>query len=351
MRATALLLPVVLTSCAVGEEESPVFIEDFIAHSTKPACEPAPESFRPGAFISSLTTVGDTIFLVLYGEAREVDLVTPDLETRRRVSLSDPAPGEEQILSSAILIGDSALLIADQLGTKLRRFDLEGRETGVTELDFSPLSLHEVDGSIVVTPFVMGGYPTSLAFILDHSGRVSPLPVPTARYRDGAINTFANTAQIATYPDGRIVVNHFLMIPFARILTLDSRSPRRLPLPLPDGVRDRYGSIPSGPLDQDNADRVLAPVIDSAPDSRTGDLLYLTRTGRTSDAGSEKAIIRTDNEMRYLRSYLLDFNAVHLAYLAGPELALIATANSEWYLCHTPRTDPEVGGSGLPASG
>lgn len=336
MRAIVLLLLVVLPGCAAGEPEIPVFIDDFTTRSKALGCEPVPTLNASRASIGNVVTSGDTSFLILYDEDREIALVGPDLEVKHRITFTEAGPAGVQMPAGIALLGDTLLVVADQLGTKLQRFDLHGRDLGTIALAFAPQGLHQVDGRLLITPFVIGNYPNSLLFTLDQEEKIHPLPVAIARYRDGIINTFANTAQVATFPDGRIVVTHLLMIPFAQVLSLDSPTPVRAPLPLPDGVRQRYGWTPTNSLTEADADRVLFPVIASAPDARTGDLIYLTKTGRTNGSGSEKALIRVDRDLRYLRSYLLDVNATRLAYLAGPEIALIATPEDEWYRCHAP---------------
>lgn len=336
MRAITLLLLVVLAGCAAGEAETPVFIDDFITRSTTLACEPAPAPSARRSTITSIAAHGDTSFLVLYGEDREVVLLGPDLEVRNRITLDTAGPAGMRMPTGIALQDDSVLVVADQLGTKLQRFDLHGRHLGSIDLDFAPQEVHRTGDRLLVTPFVIRNYPQSMLFTVDRSGEAEPLSFPTVRYRDGLVNTFANTAQVATFPDGRIVVTHLLMVPFARVLTPTSPAPVRLPLPLPDGVHRLYGKVPTGSWTEGRADDVLFATIASAADPATGDLLYLTKTGRTAEYGSEKAIIRVDRELHYLRSHLLDINATRLIYLAGPQVAIIATTNDELYRCPIP---------------
>lgn len=336
MRTIVLLLLVGLTGCAAGEAETPVFIDDFITRSTTLACEPVPALNARRSSIAGLAVHGDTSFLVLYDEDREVVLVGPDLEVKHRITLDDTGPASMRMPTGVVLQEDSVLVVADQLGTKLQRFDWKGRYLESIDLEFAPQEVHLSGDRLLITPFVIGNYPKSLLFALDHDDRVTPLPISTVRYRDGLVHTFANTAQVATFPDGRIVVTHLLMVPFAQVLTLASPAPTRLPLPLPDGVRERYGWTPTSQFTEADSEKLLFPVIASAADPATGDLLYLTKTGRTNGYGTEKAIIRADRDLRYLSSYLLDVNATRMVYLAGPKLAVTVTNNDEWYRCQLP---------------
>jgi hypothetical protein len=335
MRTIALLLLIALAACASGIPEDPVFIDDFIARSTAVQCEPVPALNTHRSPISAVATLSDTSFLILYDQDREVVIVGPDLAPRQRIALAADDPAALDMPSGAALLGDSLLSIADQTRMRLKVFDLQGREREEIPLDFAPQGLWRAGEQILITPFVVGNRPRTLLYALE-DGRPRGLPVPTARYTDGMVNAMANTTSIAHFPDGRIVLTHAVVIPFAQVLTLDAAAPTRAPLPLPDGVHDRYGWLPTGRVTESDGARFLIGTLASAPDERTGDFIYLTKTGRSKEKGSEKALIRVDPDLHYLRSYLLDVNASKLAYLAGQGISLIANMEDEWYSCSTP---------------
>ncbi len=338
MRISALLLLptlAVYAACAAAGHEEPVFIDSFTERSTSVRCEPVPALTERRSAIHDVATVNDTSFLILYDKDREVAIVGPDLEPRHLITFDREGPAGVHTPSGAALLGDTLLYIADQTRMRLKIFDLQGNDRGSIELDFAPQRLQTVGGQLLITPFVIANHPRSLLFALD-GDRARHLPIASARYTDGLVNVFANTANLATYPDGRIILTHTLIIPFAHVLTLNSPAPIRVPLPLPDGVRNRYGWLPTARITNADIPKLLFAAIASAPDQRTGEMVYLTKTGRGTDSGGEKALIRVDQELRFLRSYLLDVNAARMAYLAGQGISLVANSEDEWFKCHTP---------------
>lgn len=335
MPRTALLLTIALAACAAATPEAPVFIDDFVTRSTPALCEPIPSPAPPGTAVRDLAAIDDSTFLVLFDEIGEVAVIGADLAPRHRIAFETGEAGGIRTPASAALVGDSLIYIADQTRMRLVAFDLRGGEREAIELDFAPQGLRPDGDRILITPFVVGNHPRALLHALE-DGRLRALPVPTSRYRDPLVNVLANTATVATYPDGRIVVTQTMVVPFAQILAPGSPAPERIPLPLPDGVRDRYGWLPTGRFTEADAGEVLFAAIASSPDTRTGDLIYLTKTGREIEAGGEKALIRVDSRLRFLRSYLLDVNATKVAYLAGQGISIVTTTEDEWYSCETP---------------
>jgi hypothetical protein len=335
MRFIALLLLIAPIACASVVPEDPVFIDGFIARSTAVRCEPVPSLNARRSPVRDLVMASDTSFLILYDQDRDAAVVGPDLELRHLIALPAGGPNGVQMPAGIALLGDSLLYISDQTRMRLQAFDLSGRGQGTVQLDFAPQGLRLAGDRLLISPFVIMNHPRSLLFALE-GGRAYELPIATARYQDGLINVFANTVSVAPYPDGRLVLTHNMIIPFARVLTPGDDASATVPLPLPDGVRDRYGWLPTAAVVEADAEKLLFAAIASAPDPRTGDLIYLTKTGRENERGSEKALIRVDRELRFLRSYLLDVNAIRMAYLSEQNISLVVTTEDEWYSCHTP---------------
>jgi hypothetical protein len=338
MRSCTLLLSIAslaLAACAASVPEDPVFIDGFISGSVLVHCEPVPGLTADRLAIRDVVTASDSSFLILYADAGKVAVVGPDLEPLHLVTLDTDGPNGIRMPSGAALFGDTLLYIADQAEMKVEALDLQGRSRGTSRLDFAPESLLRVGDQLLITPFVIGNHPRSLLVTLE-DGKARGLPIATARYRDGMINTLANRARVATFPNGRIVLAHTMMIPFIHQLTLAGQSPVVAPLPLPDGISDRYGWLPTSTVTEADKDNILVAAIAAAPDLSTGDFLYITKTGRSNDSGSEKALVRLDSDLEFLRSYLLDVNAIEMAYLARRNLTLVTTIEGEWYSCPTP---------------
>lgn len=330
------LLPAAL-ACAASDAGDAAFIPDFTDRSIPVECTPVPSLTAREATVTDVAMLGDTAFLVLYGLDRELAIVGPDLIPRRLFAFDEEGPTGVLGPTSATIVDDSLVYIADQKRMALRRFDLAGHDLGTIRLDFAPdRVLATDDGRILVAPLVIGRHPRWLVYALDGED-ATPLGVHAAHYADPAVNALANLARLAAFPDGRVVATHTMIVPYAYTLSPgDASPPDRAPLPLPDGVRSLLGKIPAASPEDDRLGELLVATIATAPDSRSGDLLYLTRSGRTVDGRPEKAIVRVDPGLRYLRSYILDVNAIHLAYLPGPQLSLVADEVDQWYRCPTP---------------
>lgn len=328
------LLALIFAGCAASDAGQPVFIADFIDRSEPARCTLASELSARQAVVEDAVTVGDTSFLILYAQDREVALVGPDLVPRTVITFDQDGPTGVLGPTAVALVGDSLLYFADQKRQAIRVLDLSGRDRGTIHLDFPPYRILNADGELLVTPLVIGRHTRSLVHALEGEETRS-LSVPIAFYDDPAVTALTNMANGAAYPDGRVVLAHTMVLPYAYVLGTDGTFDR-VPLPLPDGVRSKFGWLPTTQFTNAMLDEILITTIAAAPDRTTGDFLYLTRTGRTRDGRPEKALIRVDPELRYLHSYLLDFNAVHLAYLAQPGIALIADEEDRWFRCETP---------------
>lgn len=336
MRSSALPLLMILAACAAGSTEQPLFLTDFAAQAAPVQCTLVPALSERQSIVGAAVTASDTSILILYSQDREALIVGADLEPRHQIRFELDGPAGVLEPTGIALVGDTLLYIADQKRRQIKALDLEGRDRGTIRLDFMPQTLQSASGRLLVTPLVIVGHPRWLLFELEGDASRS-FPLPAAQYADPMVSIFANMAHAATYPDGRVVVTHTMVIPFASTFTLDAPDEiRRRPLPLPDGVRERYGYLPGSRATEEELAKLLFATIATAPDLRTGDLLYLTKTGRKRGEHSEKALIRVDPELRHRRSYLLDINAMHLAYLAERGISLVANEEDRWYQCPTP---------------
>ncbi|MBI4409692.1 MAG: hypothetical protein HY561_08300 [Gemmatimonadetes bacterium] len=331
-----LLLPV--AACGAAGAPAPDFIADFVSRSNPVTCVPVPGT-NPGRAVSEMSSVDDTSFLVLYADAAEVAWHGPDLRVRWAVPL--PSSGAGRIIQpqSAALAGDSLVYVADRGRLNLRAFDLAGNERGTIELGFPPQRVRVRGRELLVTPVVFGRNPPHLLYTLaaGTTAAPAPLPVPVAHYADFAIKGLANLTVLETFHDGRAIVAHQFLFPHAYLFSWgDAAVPRRVPLPLPDGVRADVDFVPEMPVTDAVLERMVTPVIASAVDHRTGDFLYITRSGRRVRDFLEKAIVRLDRQLRYRRSYLLNVNAIHHAYLPGRAVSIVVDDLNRWYECLTP---------------
>lgn len=330
-------LPLVLfgAACAASDAPEPAFVADFVKRSIPIHCVPVPELSARWSSVGDVATIDDSSFLVLYPREREVVVFGADLAMRRALRFTADGPAGVKGPASAALAGNTLLYVADQPRQALRVFDLGGRDRGTIRLRFPPQRVRAAQGALFLTPFVLGRHPRRLLYRLEGE-EARPLEVPATFYGDPVLNALATTVGLTPFPDGRIVVSHEVVVPFLYELRVGSDAVRRAPLPLPDGVRSSVGRLPPAPLTPDRLDELLVASLAAAPDVRAGDFLYVTRSGRRVEGRPEKAIVRLDPELRYRRSYLLDVNAIQLAYLAVRGLSIVTDEVDQWYRCPTP---------------
>jgi len=333
MKNLPLPLVPLLVACAASDAGEPVWIDDFVEQSLAVECEPVPSLTARESTVTDVATLSDSTFLVLYGRDREVVLVGPDLEPRRVVAFAEDGPTGVRRPSSATLVGDT-VYVADQTRSMLKRLGLDGSDRGSVSLSFPPQQVRSLGGAVLVTPMVMGRHPDHLVYRIVEGDAV-PLSVRTVPYGDLVVNLLANMAGVAAYPDGRVVVTHTYVIPFAYELRLGEPGPvRRVPVPLPREVGATLGRSPAGTAEQVRSEDLPVAVIAAAADARSGDLVVLARSGRIRPDGVfEKAVIRLDSELEYRRSYVLDVNAIRMAYLAARQIAVVVDEVDQWHAC------------------
>jgi len=335
MRLRYLPLVPILAGCGASEANAPVFLSDFVDRSELVHCTPVPSMDRDGAEIGKISIIDDTTFVVLYPYDREVVVYGADLSPRHVIPFTESGPTGVRSPEGATLLDDTLVVVADQFGQSLRLFDLSGRDRGTVDLGFPPDRVQAAGDEVLVAPLVIASMTRGLVHAW-HAGRVEQLGVATTRYPDSGLNAFANFVTLSAFPDGRTVVAHQFVVPFAYVLPPGRESVERRPIPLPDGLKGQIGRLPATPLDEEALLNLPTIAIEAAPDHRTGDLLYLVRTGRRRGEQKERALIRVDDELRYLRSYRFDVHPRRLAYLASRSLTLIADEEAQWYQCPTP---------------
>lgn len=335
MRLRYLPLVPILAGCGASEANAPVFLSDFLDRTEFVQCTPVPSMDREGAEIGKVSILDDSTFVVLYPYDREVVVYGADLTPRHVIPFAASGPTGVRSPEGATILDDTLVVVADQFGQSLRLFDLAGRDRGTVHLGFPPERVQAANGEVLVTPLVIASMTRGLVHAW-RAGRVEQLDVSTTRYRDSGLNAFANFVTLNAFPDGRVVVAHQFVVPFAYVLPPGRETVERRPIPLPDGLAGEIGRLPPAPLDEDALRNLPTVAIEAVPDHRTGDLLYLARTGRKVGEHKERALVRVDDELRYLRSYRFDVHPMRLAYLASRSLTIVADEEAQWYQCPTP---------------
>ena len=327
--AVALLL---LAGCG-GEEWA--LIDDLPGRSPAVECEPLAGPDPAPVEVGRLRAASDSTFLLVDPAAREVVELSGDGARLATFTLTADGPRGVALLSDAIRSGDTLLVVADAGRQRLRAFDPTGRDLWTVQLDFPPQRLAFAGGRLLITAAGMDARLPGLVYEL-RDGSPRPLAVPLARHADAIARLFINDVVLEGYADGSALVAHHFVAPRAWRVGADNGIEERS-VPIAAAVAGSIGYIPPIPIREEDLLRIAAPVIASAADPATGDLLYLTRSGRQRDGRSEKALVRANRDLIYLASRLLDVNAVALAYLPGaPESALVVDYEGGWFRCETP---------------
>lgn len=321
-------------ACAASDADQPVVVSEFVEGSEPIRCtqiEELPASLPVG----DVQIAGDSLLLILYSQEREVVLYGTDLVPRHTIPFAEVGPGGVASPVAAALLQDSLIYIADRARQQLKLLDREGEDLGNLSLDFAPDRLLATGDRLYVTPIVMGSTPASLLHVVE-AGSLRTLNVPTMQYADLTVNGLGNMVEIeATAAEGILLAHRFLEPTAYLIADAGEGNVERRTIPIPDRMRANVGRIPSVPITEDQLSDIATPVIALASDRATGDMLYLTRSGRSLSDYSEKAIVRVDDELGYLESYLLDVNATNLAHFAGSDESLVVDDEDRWYKCRT----------------
>lgn len=333
VRFRSLSLVLLGAACVGDDGPAPVFVADFRERSQQVHCEAAPTVAAGEASVGEVVTVSDTSFLILYPLERRVTLYGPDLAPRWSLTFAEEGPLGVVGPQSVALVGDSLLYVADRPRMVLRVMDRSGADRGTIPVGFPPQRVAASGSVVLIAPLVFGAEPASLLYSLE-GGRIREHEVPVTRFADFTVNAFGNLVALAPYAGERVIVAHQFLVPTAYLVS--SAGVDRRALPLPAEVRKAVGWVPPMPFREEAFGRIATPVLAAAAERRTGDFLYLTRTGHRQNGVFEKAIVRVDRELRYRRSYVLDVNAGHLAYLAEEGVSVIVDEEDRGYRCLTP---------------
>lgn len=332
MRRFALLLTLNTAAGCGAAAESPVF---FLAEASNAGAQCIVSTdIRGRGSVADVVESGDSTIAVLYGQEREIVTYDAGFEAVEVIRFDRDGPrGIREPASVAVTSG--GYIVADQGARLVKYFDSSGQDRGVVELDFVPYRVRAAGDNIVITPMVIAGNPANLAMTI-RAHKAIPLPIPIARYEDGAVAAFANLASVATFPNGRAVVMHELVVPYGYSveLTLAQDSVKRFPVPLPVLVRDRVERLPDGPISDSNIGELLAVALTATPNVRTGGIFVLTRSGkRMADGGWEKMVVELDSTFAYRRSFSAPGRPLHMVHFAARSSILLVDDEDVWYEC------------------
>ncbi len=320
-------------SCSRGSGPSPVYLDDF-TDGVAVHCDPL--SVNPGrSEVTEVSTPGDSAVLVLYGPERRVELLGPDLQRRWMLDLEESGPRGVSEPMSAAVAGDSLLLVTDGRGRRIKRLSLEGRDRGEVRVDFSPMVVRQAGSGVLVTAYVYGRLPGRLVYAIE-GDRAVPLDVPAAPFADMSIKGIANVLALSARGDGSWVAAHSFLVPTA-FRGRGTNVSGAVAVPLPAATRYLVDHVPEPPVTDEVVSRIAVVASAIQLDARTGDVLYVTRTGRRLPGGHlEKAVVRADSAFRFRGAFAIDANAVALARLSSRRDVVVVDDSSAWWSCPVP---------------
>lgn len=327
----SILLPLVVLACSGDARDSDYHVvADFIGRSIPLACHAVDLG---GIAVDRLHPATDTSFFVLDAAGGRIAEYTDRFEQVWALDFDEHGPAAVQRPVDAALLGDTAVAVAARGGLRLVILDRTGRPIHIEPLTFIPsaLAAGEQD-DVLVSAMPVGPRPEVLLFRF-HSGELAPLNVPIRRYPDMTVGALGNATLAASLPDGSALVVHQFFAPRGFRVVPASGSVVPLPVPTPDATRERIDFVPRPPVTRDQFSSMLTPALALSVDRGNGEVYLLTRSGRTIDGRSERAILRLGRRLGYVESYLLEVHAVQLAFLSRADALIVVDDLDRPYLC------------------
>jgi hypothetical protein len=332
------LIVVLLGAAACGDPESGeyVVIQGFHDRSQPAECVSAPA--MPELAVTELQPASDSTALVLDGPNRRI--VELDASLRELWSMTAPAagPGSFQAPVDAVALGDTAIAVAERAGLRLIVYRRNGEHLRTVTLPFIPAALAvEPGGTVLVTPMALGGRPASLLFRYDGE-ELREVGIPPRPYADMVVSALGNTTKVGVLGSGDAIVVHQFLSPRG-FRVGPAGEIEQLRVPTPDATRAQLAYIPVPPITEDQVPRILVPVIAMSVDPRRGEVYVVTRSGRMNGEDGERAILRLDERLGLLDSFIMDMSARGIAYLPAGDVVVVVDNQDRFHTCHLPRED------------
>lgn len=291
--------------------------------------------------VRSLTPAGRERYLALDASGTRVQLLGPSLEplgpSRHLLPGTSGAPGSPLRAFDAVdawLVDDSMLVVVDGAGRRLHLFPGGMAPGGLPpswmELPFHPhRGVPSREGFAVVS---MGPSKGELVHLIRDGGAHPAGWIPTPPLQDGRLVLLTSALVPVPLSGGDVLFLHPLLIP--RGYRVDGNGQvAAFPIPVPDGQGPRVGWAPAFPYREEVLMDLLATALEAAPDSRGDGVLLLTRTGVDRGSFREKAVIRTDGDLRPVEAVRLPVNALRVLGLGVSGGMAVEDLEGEWHEC------------------
>jgi len=323
---------VLLAACGNASGSAPrALVEDFVERSVAVACEPvrAPDVAPAPGLIADAT---DSTFLVYPVNETRVVLLDARLTPVQEIAFERDGPAGIGEVQAIAFDADGSVWVADQKARAVKAFGPDGLRRIVRTDFFATFLAGGVGG--VFAAAASGGEAGSL--LHEMRGDVfEALPVAPLRRTDFLLSMLSNHVALATLPKGGVVAAHTMFEPIAHIWT-PTGGTRTVALPYPDEAEAQLDYEPQMPIDEEDYAKMAVGALAISVDRAANEVLFLTRSGRLRNGRPERALIRTDAELRYLRSYLLDVHAGHMVHLSRIGTTIVVDDEDRWFRCTTP---------------
>lgn len=327
----SILLPLLAAACSGDAADTGYrVVPDFRARSVPITCEVA--ELGPEA-PDALRGATDTSFLVLNRAQRRITEYGDRLNVLWSLEYDEAGPSAVHEPVGAVLLGDTAVAVTARGGLRLVTLRRTGELVRSVPLGFIPSAMAATArGDVLVTPMPMGDQPGTLLVRFRGTAR-EELPVPKRPYADMMVGALGNATLVEALGDGSALLVHQFFAPRGFRVDLDGGGVTPLAVPTPDGTADLIQAVPRPPITEDHFDQILVPAIAMSVDRRRGEVYVLTKTGRLIDGRSERALLRLDDRLGYIASYIPDVFAIQMAVLPRRRAVIVMDDLDHFYLC------------------
>jgi hypothetical protein len=333
MRKSTLPLLFVLAACGAADAEDYVIVRDFLGRSTAVECTRLPAD--TDLAVTGLRTASDSTVLVLDGPGRRVRELDGALRVVWELQAPAAGPGSLDSPVDAVVLGDTAVIIAERRGLQLIVYSRAGELVRSTPLTFVPHSLAALSGGdVLLSAMPMGMAPPNLLFRYD-GVQLHAIQVPARPYADMTIGALGNSALIDVLDTDDALLVHQFMAPRA-FRVGPAGTMERLRVPVPDAASGQLAYVPVAPVTEDQLPLILLPAAAMSVDRSRSEVYLLTRSGRTAAGRPERAILRLDDRLRLLDSYTIDVMARAMAFLHREGVALVVDDEDRFHACTLP---------------
>jgi hypothetical protein len=335
MRNLTPVLLLAVAACSDAEPEEYVIIDDFLRRSTTLECVALPGAVEFA--VTEMHAATDSTVLVLDGPGRSLLELDPALRVVWAFQAPAAGPGALEAPVDAVALGDTAVVVAERRGLRLIVFRRDGELIRSTPLPFVPHSLAAgSSGDVLLTAMPMGGRPPSLLFRYDGE-ELHEVPVPPRSYADMMVGAIGNSALVDVLDGGDALLVHQFLSPRAfRVGVAGGIEPLRVPTP--DATRAQLPYVPVAPITDDQLPLMLVPSMAMTVDRSKSEVYLLTRSGRMRGENAERAVLRLDDRLRLLDSYIINVVARGIAFLPRTGTALVVDDEDRFHACHLPAT-------------